>query len=190
MNFLQIVDFSEIIKYFTEIDVALWTLYATVIFGIITFIFNTISVRQTAKAQKDMARPYLNLYVDIAAVKDHQRFFVLKNFGTTPAYIRSIKLFNRSTLTDTKDQNPFKSLNGNMIAPGQKVTSFIARNLKDSYIAEIIYYDKDGKIYREKFKLNTMAFATLSYSSHNSGKNESATAIRQSTLALIRELKN
>lgn len=173
----------------TEVNVALWTLYATIIIGVITFIFNTISIRQTAKAQKDMARPYLNIYVDIAAVKDHQRFFVLKNFGTTPAYIKSITFRN---LSETKAINPFKSLeeSESMIAPGQKVTSYIARDVKESYEAVIIYKDQNKKEYSETFNLNTMAFASLTYSYHNSGKDEQANAIRESTLALIRELKS
>ena len=53
---------------------------------------NALSIELTKQAAEDMARPYVNVYVDIFAIKKHSRVFTFKNFGQTPAYIKSIQV--------------------------------------------------------------------------------------------------
>lgn len=42
---------------------------------------NALSIELTKQAAEDMARPYVNVYVDIFAIKKHSRMFTFKNFG-------------------------------------------------------------------------------------------------------------
>ena len=70
----------------TNENVQIWTLYVTVIIAVIGFILNTISLWQTKKATEDMAKPYINVYVDAYAVKNQQRTYVLKLWPNSSIY--------------------------------------------------------------------------------------------------------
>ena len=112
---------------FTELEVQAWTLYTTVVIALVGFFFNIVSLHRTKRAEEDMARPYVNIFVDLFEIKDRQRVYVIKNFGKTPAYITDITVNGDLGIYN---QHNFKSLVGNMIAPGQKFTS----NIEDDFI--------------------------------------------------------
>ncbi|MEQ9810343.1 hypothetical protein [Streptococcus jiangjianxini] len=172
----------------TEIDVQMWTLYATVVIAILGFIFNAISLWQTKKATEDMAKPYVNFYVDAVSVKDRQRLFVIKNFGQSPAYITKIEIIGE--LDEYNNRYKFQSLVGNMLAPGQKLTSSMEKSYKGNASVNIEYTDQHGKIYKDTFKLNPRMTEDFLYTVNESNKNkEISTAIRQSTMALLRDLR-
>lgn len=114
---------------FTELEVQTWTLYTTVVIAIVGFFFNIVSLHRTKRAEEDMARPYVNVFVDLFEIKDRQRVYVIKNFGKTPAYITDITVIGNLGIYN---QHNFKSLIGNMIAPGQKFTSNIEDDFKGS----------------------------------------------------------
>ena len=172
----------------TEIDVQMWTLYATVIIAILGFIFNAISLWQTKKATEDMAKPYVNFYVDAVSVKDQQRIFVIKNFGNSPAYIQKIDVDGE--LDQYNERYKFKSLVGNMLAPGQKLTSSIEKSYKGTVKIHIEYKDQHGKVYKDTFTLSPRLTEDFLYTVNESNKNNQVpTAIRQSTMALLRDLR-
>lgn len=120
---------------FTELEVQTWTLYTTVVIALVGFFFNIVSLHRTKRAEEDMARPYVNVFVDLFEIKDRQRVYVIKNFGKTPAYITDITVHGNLGIYN---QHNFKSLVGNMIAPGQKFTSNIE---DDRYSADDSKYD-------------------------------------------------
>lgn len=172
----------------TETEIQLWTLYITVIIAVVGFIFNTISLWQTKRATEDMARPYINVFVDAYAVKDQQRVYVFKNFGQTPAYIKSIDF--EGSLDEMNNKHQFQSLVGNMIAPGQKLTSAIHPNYKGNISLTVTYTDTKKKLYSDTFKLDARLASDMLYTIHESNKSDqTATAIRQSTMALLRDLR-
>lgn len=172
----------------TNDNVQIWTLYITVIITVIGFVFNTISLWQTKKATEDMAKPYINVYVDVYAVKNQQRTFVFKNFGQTPAYIDNIQIDGE--LDPLNSVHRFNSLIGNMIAPGQKFTSSIDPDYKGRITLTITYSDSKKHKYIDKFVLDATLASAMFYTVNESNKSDSpATAIRQSTMALLRDLR-
>lgn len=153
-----------------------------------------IAIEQSAKANEltkqaaeDMARPYVNVYVDIFAIKKHSRMFTFKNFGQTPAYIKSIQVDN---YLGKYNRHHFQSLVGNMLAPGQKITSAIEEHFRGVGNVTVIYADVNGKEFEDTFKLDTQIFEDFAYILVESNKSDEVpSAIRQSTMALLRELR-
>ena len=148
---------------------------------------NALSIELTKQAAEDMARPYVNVYVDIFAIKKHSRVFTFKNFGQTPAYIKSIQV---NGYLGKHNRYQFQSLVGNMLAPGQKVTSSIEDHFKGVSNVTVIYADVNGKEFEDTFKLDTQIFENFAYTLVESNKSDEVpSAIRQSTMALLRELR-
>ncbi|WP_156009577.1 hypothetical protein [Streptococcus ruminantium] len=173
----------------TNENVQIWTLYATVIIAIIGFILNTFSLWQAKKATEDMAKPFVNIYVDRYAVKSQEKIYVIKNFGQTPAYIDSIELIE-GELDELNQKKLFQSLVGNMLAPNQRLTSSIHPHFNSTGTIKITYHDQRKRKYSDTFKLDTKMVKDLFYSVNESNKSdEIPTAIRQSTMALLRDLK-
>lgn len=174
--------------FITNENVQIWTLYATVVISVIGFFFNTLSLWQTKRATEDMAKPYINVYVDVYAVKSQQRVYVFKNFGQTPAYIQNIEIDGE--LDELNSKYRFQSLIGNMIAPGQKLTSYIHSDYKGSIVLKITYKDNKKRSYTDQFTLDAGLAADMLYTINESNKSDEVpTAIRQSTMALLRDLR-
>lgn len=172
----------------TEENVQIWTLYVTVVIALVGFIFNAISLWQTKRATEDMARPYVNFYVDAIAVKEQQRVFVIKNFGNTPAYITKIEVIG--ALDEINEKYRFQSLVGNMLAPGQKITSSMHRDYRGTVTVKISYKDQQNRTYKGQFRLDTSMTADFLYTVNESNKSDQIpSAIRQSTMALLRDLR-
>lgn len=115
--------------------------------------------------------------------------YVIKNFGQTPAYIDSIELLE-GKLDESNNKRLFQSLVGNMLAPSQKLTSSIGSNFNSEGVVKITYHDKKNRQYSDIFKLDTSMVSDLFYTVEEMSKsNEVPTAIRQSTMALLRDLK-
>lgn len=172
----------------TNDNVQIWTLYITVIIAVVGFVLNTISLWQTKKATEDMAKPYLNVYIDLYAVTSQQRVYAFKNFGQTPAYIEDIEI--EGTLDCLNKKHRFQSLKGNMIAPGQKLTSSIDSNYDGEVILTITYSDIKKRKYTERFKLDSGIASDMFYTVSESDKKDTIpSAIRQSTMALLRDLR-
>lgn len=174
--------------FITNENVQVVTLYVTVVIALVGFVFNVISLWQTKKAAEDMAKPYVNVYVDAYAVKSQVRVYVFKNFGQTPAYIEKISVKGN---IDTTNKYHFQSLVGNMLAPNQKITSSIQPDFKGKCEISITYKDIHNNIFDHSYTLDTQIFEDFVYTLNESNKsNEIPTAIRQSTMALLRDLKS
>lgn len=189
MEIKMINDWRKIMLSVTNENVQIVTLYATVVIALVGFVFNVISLWQTKKATEDMAKPYVNIYVDRYMVKTQEKMYVIKNFGQTPAYIDSIELLE-GKLDESNNKRLFQSLVGNMLAPSQKLTSSIGSNFNSEGVVKITYHDKKNRQYSDIFKLDTSMVSDLFYTVEEMSKsNEVPTAIRQSTMALLRDLK-
>ena len=165
---------------FTELEVQTWTLYTTVVIALVGFFFNIVFLHRTKRAEEDMARPYVNIFVDVFEIKDRQRVFVIKNI-TDITVNGDLGIYN---------QHNFQSLIGNMIAPGQKFTSNIEDDFKGSSKITISYRDNNRKVYQDTFTLDTNIGLTMSYTLNESNKtDEIPSTIRQSTMALLRAFR-
>ena len=162
--------------------------------GIIGIILSVKAIRQTNVANnltrqsaEDMARPYVNIFVDAFSVKSQDKVYVIKNFGNSPAYITSISV--NGELGEINRYH-FQSLVNNMLAPGQKITSTIDKDFKGCSEITVHYRDVNKKVYQDTFNLDTQIFDDFAFrTTEASNSNETASAIRQSTMALLRELK-
>ena len=108
-----------------------------------------------------MAKPYINVYVDAYAVKNQQRTYVFKNFGQTPAYIDNIQIDGE--LDSLNSMHRFNSLIGNMIAPGQKITSSIHPDYKGRIVITIAYSDTKKRKYTDNFVLDANLASSMLY---------------------------
>lgn len=70
------------------------SIIATTIISIVSVIIATKSLRLTKKSIEDANRPYIGCFVEMIEVGHFQKYFVIKNFGKTPATIVDIK-FNK-----------------------------------------------------------------------------------------------
>ena len=112
---------------------------------------------------------------------------LLKISERTPAYITDITVHGNLGIYN---QHNFKSLVGNMIAPGQKFTSNIEDDFKGSSKITISYRDNNRKVYQDTFTLDTNIGLTMSYTLNESNKtDEIPSTIRQSTMALLRAFR-
>lgn len=181
-----------------KLDISDWiqviAITVSLIVGVISIYYTRIAIQQSSKANQltqqsieDMAKPFVNVYVDAFAVKSQQRVFTFKNFGQTPAYIEKIEINGN---LDKFNKYAFQSLVGNMLAPGQKITSYIDPAFKEKISISISYKDMNGKLYSDTFNLDPQIFEDFAYSVNESNKSDEVpTAIRQSTMALLRDLK-
>lgn len=171
----------------TNENVQVWTLYVTVVIALIGFSFNVFSIWQTKKATEDLAKPYVNIFVDAYAIKTSQRVYVIKNFGQTPAYIDKIEVLGQ---LDKNNEHAFQSLIGNMLAPGQKVTSLIEKDFTGKLVAIVTYHDQRNRSYTASFTLDTQLLASFCYATPESNESDTVPSpIRQSTMALLRDLR-
>ena len=156
--------------------------------GIVSIWQSWKAIKQTQIAMADMARPYINVYVDALAIKHQQRFYVIKNFGQSPAYITSLQF--TGALDDRNSERQMQSLVGNMLAPGQKMTTRLDEHYKGIVNVKVSYQDPQGKTYQDTFKLDSMAFSDFAYSAQSSKEDgRIPNATRQSTMALLRDLR-
>ncbi|MDT2848795.1 hypothetical protein P7H60_06440 [Vagococcus carniphilus] len=119
----------------------------------------------TAKKIADESRPYLTFFIEYSDKNRKHKFFVLKNFGTTSAKINKIT-FDKE-LDKLTERFKFSSLVGGTIAPGQKFTSFISPDYKETVVVSISYTDLDNKSYNESFKVKTSIASSLLYVDEN-----------------------
>lgn len=84
----------------------------------------------------------------------------------------------------------FQSLVGNMLAPGQKLTSAIDSEYQGTASVNIEYTDQYGRNYSDTFQLNPRLSEDFAYTVNESNRSDTApSAIRQSTMALLRDLR-
>lgn len=77
-----------------------------------------------------------------------------------------------------------------MLAPGQSITSIIQKDFHGTVYITIEYHDQHRKKYKDTFKLDPDIFVSLLYQvPDTSNENDTASAIRQSTAALLRDMK-
>lgn len=133
---------------------------------VISLIVSVVSIIQTQKSLKitretieSENRPYLSFYIEYPEKQKFHKFFALKNFGTTSAKIDKITFDKK--LDELNEKFKFKSLLGGTIAPGQKYTSYIDSDYRETIKVCIEYRDLNNRSYKEYFEVNTDIGASL-----------------------------
>lgn len=161
---------------------------------VVSLLVSVVSIIQTQKSIKitetrikEESRPYLSFYVDYPDKRKDQKFFVVENFGTTSAKVISITFDKK--LDKLNENFKFASLINGSIAPGQRFTSYMHPEYKDTVIATLIYQDLENNLYNESFEIKTDIASTLLWASEDTPQK----AIRESNKLIaksIKEVKN
>ncbi len=175
-----------------EISISDWiqilAILTSLFIAVISIIQTERSLRQTQKSIRDTSRPYISIYLEAIELASITRFFVIRNFGNSAATITKLEFKN--DLDRVNNKRRMSSLIGGMIAPGQKFTSAISKDFKETVTAEIEYVDSQGTKYRETFEIKTGMASDLVWTLHSSSiDSEESRAIKQSTVAILKAIK-
>ncbi|MGM0143732.1 hypothetical protein IGJ94_000259 [Enterococcus sp. AZ153] len=158
---------------------------------VVSLVISVISILQTRKSLKITeenikaeSRPYLSFYVEYSQKNPEHKFFVIKNFGKTAAKVNRIS-FDKN-LDKYTDRFKFSSLIGGTIAPGQKFTSFIEPNYKETLTVILSYEDVNKQEYEETFVVKTDIASSLLWVKEDTPEK----AIRETGKILIKTIKN
>ena len=137
------------------------SIIATTIISIVSVIIATKSLRLTKKSIEDANRPYIGCFVEMIEVGHFQKYFVIKNFGKTPATIVDIK-FNKE-IKGLGREGKLDSVKNALIAPNQKfITAVNVKEIED-LIVTIVYEDMKNQTTEQAFNLNLGFTSDLLY---------------------------
>lgn len=134
----------------------------TGITAIISVIIAVKSLKLTQKSIEDANKPVVVCYLDMVDVGFYNRYFVIKNFGKTPARIIDITFEN---LQNEIGLNNLSSLKGTLVAPNQKFVVSVDDdyNTKENFSVTITYEDSNKNQFDESFTLNPNFSKDISY---------------------------
>ena len=128
-----------------------------------------ITNEQNNRMLEESTRPYISLYLDTITICEQSSFFVLKNFGQSPAKIILFEFDPVLRTLETNNQKGNRLLNeqydtvkGLTLAPGQSKMMYckVTRIPKDVLDFKI-GYTSSGKYYEESFELNVKNYCHI-----------------------------
>ncbi len=151
LHFINSLSKSDIINIISII--------ASLIPSIVAIVISIKSLRQNNKMIEASSRPYISIYVESITLCEQTSFFVIKNFGNTPAYINDFQYDpilkkTKQSKTSNAINEQFDYVKGITLAPGQsKMLEYDVTKLPCDELSFTIAYSSD-KHYCETFKLN------------------------------------
>ncbi|MBW9329955.1 hypothetical protein D9N18_01055 [Lactococcus raffinolactis] len=141
----------------SQMSIGDWIQVIAIVTSLIVSLVSIIQTQKSLKITRETIesenRPYLSFYIEYPEKQKFHKFFALKNFGTSSAKIDSIT-FDKE-LDELNQMFKFSSLINGAIAPGQKYTSYIDSDYKETVNICIKYHDLNNRNYEETFELNT-----------------------------------
>lgn len=142
--------------------------------SVLAIVISVLSLIKTNKSMRNANKPYIVVFVKyIRSSKSYLTYLVVKNFGKTGAYIKSIKA-NPDIYTEWYSKryknNPFERFHNQLIAPGQSYASCIS--IETSVIAEledkqfklsVEFTDLNNKFYTETFDIDLNPFYSFDH---------------------------
>lgn len=125
----------------------------TAIVSITSIIIAVKSLKMTQKSIEDANRPYVYCYISTSGVGTFSKYFIIRNSGTTPAYINDLK-FNNAEGVFVKNMYPV-SIIGSTIAPGQQLATLIDSNMDKKFTATITFKDTLNNVTTQTTELNS-----------------------------------
>src|SRR5690625_5063871 len=113
------------------------SILATTTISIISVFIALKSLKLTRKSIEDANKPYISCYVEMIEVGHFQKYFVIKNFGNTPAIIIDIA-FDKH-IKDLGRNGKIDSIKDTMIAPGQKFITSVNIEEKEMFTVHLVY---------------------------------------------------
>lgn len=155
---------SDIIEIVGIIVSAIVSIVAIVI-SVKTLKQTQITNEQNNRMLEESTRPYVTIYLDAITVCEQTSYFVLKNFGNSPALITEFKC--DPALKETKQCSPllqeqFDFVNHIVLAPGQaKLLQYDVTRLPSSTLTFNISYLANNTEYHETVTMNVKNFIHL-----------------------------
>lgn len=124
-----------------------------------------ITNEQNNRMLEESTRPYITIYLDAITICEQTSYFVLKNFGNSPALITKFEY--DPALKETKQrssllQEQFDFINHIVLAPGQsKLLEYNVTKLPSDTVEFHISYMSNGIEYHETVIMNVKNFIHL-----------------------------
>ena len=131
--------------------------------SIIAIFISLATLRQNSKMLESASRPIVSIYVDSITVCEQTSYFVLKNFGASPAKITTFKY--DSILKETTQKfsllcSQFDFVEGIILAPGQSKLLDLTKLPVDNVRFNIVYSFGEAS-YSEVITLNVKNYIHL-----------------------------
>lgn len=131
----------------------------------------------TKKSIEDANKPNIACYIDMVEVGYFQKYFIIKNFGRTPATIIDIKF--DPFIEGLGRNGKIDSLKGSVLAPNQKAITTIKVDEKRKFSVTITYKDLQNNVTTNTYELNSGFSSDLMYIDSNmSSLSDDTNAIR------------
>lgn len=133
--------------------------------SIIAIFISLATLRQNSKMLESASRPIVSIYVDSITVCEQTSYFVLKNFGASPAKITTFKY--DSILKETTQKfsllcSQFDFVEGIILTPGQsKLLEYYLTKLPVDNVRFNIVYSFGEASYSEVITLNVKNYIHL-----------------------------
>lgn len=131
-----------------------------------------ITNEQSNKMLEASVRPYITIYIDTLTICEQCCFFVLKNFGNSPALITKFEydpLLKQTTQKYPLFQKQFDFVENLTLAPSQsKLLQYDVSKLPADEITFKICYLSNGNEYNDTIKMNIKNFIHIPVSRNQS----------------------
>jgi len=164
-----------------EMNISDWiqvlSIISTLLISVVSITIATKSLKLTKKSIEDANKPFISCYIEMVEVGHFQKYFVIQNYGKTPATILDVR-FNKE-ITGLGRNGSIESIKNSLIAPNQKFITAVKVDEKSRFQMTIIYNDMNNQVYENTFDLN-LGFSSdlLHIESNNSGLTKDTNALR------------
>ena len=163
---------EEVVVRFVDLS---FQVASNVILSILSFVLAAIAVvvsvktlRQNNRMIEDSTRPYVGMTGEHVNNSSTEYKLVLKNYGSSEAFIREIKYIGvslRGALPAKPEREPFEHLIGSSVLPGQSficiLNGAIVDGLPSNFETRIKYESSTGKVYEETFNVPLGAYCDI-----------------------------
>lgn len=152
--------------------VQLYGMIITSFVGVASIIISALTLRQNSKMIEESTRPVISIYGAMTNFGSMQQFyFVIKNFGQTPAtitkFISDYDFSINQAYAGANDHDWLSNLNGAHLAPGQsKICALDYDNIRQP-VTFTLEYKTTTKTYNEQITVNLKAGAAMLVGKNN-----------------------
>lgn len=132
----------------------------------ISIVFVIVTLKQNNRMLEASSRPYISIYLETITICEQTTFFVIKNFGTTPALITKFE-YDPILKTTPQKHNlynlQFDYIRELTISPGQsKLMPYDTQKLSNPNLTFVIgYISQDEKYYEDSVTVNAKNYSHI-----------------------------
>lgn len=142
--------------------IQLTSIVLSLITSTIAIVISAINLRQNSKMIEESTRPYITIYLDAITICEQDSFFIIKNFGNSPAEIIN---FTYDPILKSTPQGgallneQFDCIKNIVLAPGQsKLLKYNVTMLPVDELLFTLSYKNGRRTYTETVHMNVKNF--------------------------------